>query len=73
MEDLNNFATKNNVYLSSEELIFTYGFVKKNWADIIRNPGSLNIEQYKDKYSPENFIKIQALLQEYFNKFQGFM
>ena len=60
-EDVQNFALKNNVYLSDAELDFTFLFVKKNWDTIIRNPNLLNFERIKDHYSPENYIKIQKL------------
>ena len=50
-EDVNNFAIKNNVSLSEEELNFTYEFVKKNWNTILSNPNLFHMERYKDKLS----------------------
>ncbi len=68
-DQLNNFAIQNNVTLSEEELDFTYEFVKKNWETIIRNPNLLNLERFKDRYSIENYQKIQKLLQFYYQKY----
>ena len=51
LDDINNFALKNNISLSAEELEFTYIFVKKNWQTIIANPSSLNLDRYTDKFT----------------------
>ncbi len=65
-EQVMNFAQKNQIFLSQEELDFTYTFVKKNWEMIFRNPNLLKLERYKDKFSEENFIKIQKLFVLYY-------
>ncbi len=72
-EDVNNFALKNNVYLSDAELSFTYEFLKKNWQPILANPSMLNLERYKDHYSAENFVKIKKLLKEYSIKYKNYL
>lgn len=72
-EDVNNFAISKNTYLSSEELDFVYVFVKKNWEQVIKNPKLLNLDRYKDHFSPENFIKIKKLFTEYSSKYQAFL
>lgn len=72
-EDVLNFAIKNNVSLSEEELDFTYLFVKKNWDKILRNPNLLNFDRFKDRYSEENFIKIQKLYQMYYQKYGHYL
>ncbi len=68
-EQVLNFAQKNQIFLSQEELDFTYTFVKKNWEMIFRNPNLLKLERYKDKFSEENFIKIQKLFVLYYQKY----
>lgn len=72
-EDVNNFALSKNIVLSPEELDFTYLFVKKNWEQVIKNPNLLNLERYQDKFSPENFIKIKKLFNEYSSRYQVFL
>jgi len=72
-EDVNNFAISKNANLSSEELDFTYNFVKKNWEQVIKNPKLLNLERYKDHYSPDNYNKIVKLFNEYSSKYQAFL
>ena len=68
-DDINNFAIKNNINLSLEELDFTYSFIKKNYLIILNNPNEFNFSLYKDKYSEENFIKINNLIIEYRQKY----
>lgn len=72
-EEVNNFALSKNVYLTQEELDFTYDFVKKNWEQVISNPSLLNLERYKNHFSSENFNKINKLFNEYSAKYQAFL
>lgn len=72
-DDVNNFAISKNVTLSSEELDFTYLFIQKNWEQIIKNPKLLNLDRYKDNFSPDNFFKIKKLFNEYSAKYQNLL
>ena len=72
-EDVNKFAISKNIYLSNEELNFTYEFIKKNWREILKNPNLFEIERYKDKFSQENFTKVKQLFLEYYRKFGSFL
>lgn len=69
---LNNFALKNNITLSEEELNFTYNFIKKNWEIIYNNKATFDITKYKSKYTEENFIKITNLIKEYKIKYSKY-
>ncbi len=40
---------------------------------VIKNPNLLNLELYKDHYTPENFQKIKKLFLEYSAKYQNFL
>lgn len=71
--DINNFAISKKIYLNSEELDFTYDFIKKNWKDIIKNPNLFDIDRYKNKYTAQNFINIKKVFQEYFQKFRNYL
>lgn len=72
-EDVFNFAVRNNIFLSNEELNFTYAFIKKNWQDIVKNPNLFEIEKYKNRFSEENFKKVKQLFKEYHQKFGSFL
>lgn len=73
IEDINNFLIKKDIYLNNEELEFTYKFVKKNWNQILSDPNTFNINNYKDKYSIENFKKINNLVKESYIKYRKYL
>lgn len=72
-EQVDDFARKNNVELSAEELDFTFLFVKKNWQAILSNPDALNLERYKEKFSEENYKKIEELIKFYVLKYKNYL
>ena len=73
INDVNNFAISKGVNLNNEELQFTYEFIKKNYKTILGNPSLLNLDLYKNKFSPENFEKVKKILNEYYTKYQRFL
>lgn len=73
INDVNNFAISKNIHLSPEELTFVYDFVSKNWEQVIRNPKLLNLDRYKDRFSPENFKKIKKLFLEYSARYSSYI
>ncbi|MBQ4584126.1 MAG: hypothetical protein IJA94_04495 [Bacilli bacterium] len=73
VNDVNNFAISKGVNLSNEELQFTYEFIKKNYKTILGNPSLLNLNLYKNKFSPDNFEKVKKILNEYYTKYQRFL
>ena len=72
-EDVNNFAIKNNVTFSEEELNFTYDFVNKNWKTILGNHGMFDMSRYKEKFSEENYNKMQILVKQYTFKYRDYL
>lgn len=72
-QDVNQFAIKNNVYLSGGELKFIYNYVKENWKIILKNPDNLNLDQHRSKFSPHNFNKLKFLLNEYYQKYGHYL
>jgi len=64
-EDINNFALKNNINLNNNELEFIYNFIKTRYKDVLNNPSSFNLVKYKQNFSNENFIKINAIVNRY--------
>ena len=69
INDVNNFAINNNITLSEEELIFTYNFIKKNYLVLLNDPNLLDMNKYKDRYSEENYNKINELIDNYKKKY----
>ncbi len=73
INDVNNFAISKNIHLSPEELNFVYDFISKNWEQIVRNPKLLNLDRFKDHFSPENFEKVKKLFLEYSARYSSFI
>ena len=72
-EEVNNFALSKNIVLSETELEFTYNFIKKNWEQVLNNPKLLNLDRYQKEFSPDNFVKIKKLFNEYSSRYQAFL
>lgn len=66
-EDIINFANKKDIRLSNKELDFTYNFIKNNYKEIMKDKYKYNLKDYKDKFSNENYNKIDKLIKEYIN------
>ena len=64
-EDLLKFAKKNNLKVSENELDFLYTFIKNNYEYYLKNPNLLDISKYKDKFSSENYIFLNNLVNKY--------
>ena len=73
IQDVNNFAISKNIILSPEELQFVYDFISKNWEQVVKNPKLLNLDHYKNRFSPENFEKIKKLFLEYSSRYSSFI
>lgn len=73
IQDLNEFAMKNDVYLSKNELEFTYKFVKKNYQKILSNFKDFDFSKYKNNYTNENYLKITKLLDKYSQQYSQFL
>ncbi len=63
IEDVNNYALKNDIHLSKDELEFTYKFIKKNYEVLYANP-NIDLSKFKSHYSDENYIKINKLIEK---------
>lgn len=64
-EDIIHFAKKNNLTVTESEVDFLYTFIKKNFEYYLKNPNSLDISDYKDKFSSENYEFLTNLINKY--------
>lgn len=65
LNDIFNFASKNSVNLSLDESEFILRFLKNNWYSLLKNQNIEVIDNYKNNFSPENFVKIKELVEYY--------
>ena len=66
-DDILLFANKHNINLNSDELDFTYSYIKNNYKEVLNNKDRFNFDEYKEKFSEENFYKIKELINTYIN------
>lgn len=64
-EDILLFAQKNDINLSDNELDFTYDFIKNNYREAIQNKDTFDLSAYRNRFSSENYEKIENLLLKY--------
>ena len=64
-QDILNFAIKNNLKVTDEELNFVYNFIKYNYKTVLNNPNSFNLSNYKNNFSSENYNFINSLISKY--------
>ena len=72
-EQIKLFASEKGANLSQSEVDFLYTFIKNNYKDIINNPNTFNIDNYKNKFSIKNYIIIKEVFNEYFQKFKNYL
>jgi len=62
MEQFNSMALDNGIKLSKNELEFSFNFIKNNWKEVLANQDSFDLSMYKDKFSDDNYKKIEELI-----------
>jgi len=55
-------ALDNGIKLSKNELEFSFNFIKNNWKEVLANQDSFDLSMYKDKFSDDNYKKIEELI-----------
>ena len=69
IDDINNFAINNNIYLSHNELKFIYNYINNNYLLLLEKPNEFDISKYKNIFSNDNYIKISNLIEIYKKKY----
>ena len=69
IDDINNYLITNDIYLSKEELKFTYQFIKNNFIIYLNDIDNFNIDDYKNYYNSKNFEQIKSLYEKAYQKY----
>ena len=64
-DDINNFALKQGVSLTKEELDIIYNYVKKDYKTVIYGNPRVILDELKDKVKPFTYSKIENLYQQF--------
>ncbi len=68
INDVNNFATNNNISLKNGENKIIYDFIKNNWKEAYKGDTLKEIYKIKEKVSTDTFNKILELYNKYKDK-----
>jgi len=72
IDNLREFALKNNINLSNSELEYLLNLTKNHFEDILVNENKyLNLVQ--NNINPEAFIKVKELFLYYKNRYKGYL
>lgn len=72
IDDIKEFASKNQIKLSDSELIIIYNTLKKD-IELIINDSDVVFKSLKKKISEENYMKIYALFSDYKKKYKNYL
>lgn len=72
IDNLREFALKNNINLNNTELEYLLNLTKNHFEDILVNEDKyLNL--VKNNINPEAFIKVKELFLHYKNRYKGYL
>ena len=73
INNINDFAIKNNIYLSKKELNTLYDVIKNKNEEILYGDDTLIKDYLKQNLSEENYQKVITLYEEYRTKFGDYL
>ncbi len=73
INNINDFATKNNIFLSKKELDTLYSVVKNRYEEILYGDDSLVRDYLCQNLTEENYDKVINLYEEYYSKFGNYL
>ena len=71
-DDINNFALKNNIYLSNKELD-TINYILQNEVENLINDSDKVFTNYKNSFTVENYNKISTIFNEYKKRYKKYL
>lgn len=72
IDKLQEFADKNNINLTNNELNYILNLIQENYDDIIKND-TIYLEKLKNNINENEFIKIKELYLYYKNKYKNYL
>ena len=70
INDVTNFASKNNISLSNMEAKIIYDTIKTNWETIVFNDHNIVLNKVKSNLSTDLYFKINDLIIKYKEKYK---
>lgn len=73
IDDVNKFAIKNNIYLSTDELNIIFITLKNNWETILYCDPKPIFDDLKTKLNPNSYQKGLALYNTYYEMYKNYL
>ncbi len=73
INNINDFAEKNNCFLNKNELNLLYDCIKVHYLDILKGNDSYVIETLRSNLTEENFDKVINLYNLYKSKYKNYL
>lgn len=73
IDNINDFAVKNNIKLNEKELNTLLDVVKNHYRELLDGNDEKVKEYLKNNLTDENFEKVTNLYNEYKEKYQGYL
>lgn len=73
VEDVKDFALKNNILLSEEELQLIYHTLQQNWETVLYQDPTPVFERLKGQLSPDSYQKGIQLFEKYHNLYKDYL
>lgn len=72
-QDVINFALKNSISLTENEIDLIYLNIKSNWHELIFGDYKTILEKYKDQINQNTYQKIEEFIILYKDKYQNYL
>ena len=73
INNINDFAVKNNIILNEKELNILYEITKNHYEELLKGNDTKIANYLKENLTEENYIKVTNLYDEYKTKYQGYL
>lgn len=73
LSDIDDFARKNGIVLTNDELDLVYYHIKNNWRTIVYGNPKPILEDLKSKVDSLTYQKIENLYVEFRNKYSSYL
>lgn len=73
INDVYDFALKENIKLNDNEAKIIYSYIKNNWKEIIFDDYKPILEKAKPNLNSETYLKIEELIIKFKNKYKSYL
>lgn len=73
MEDIEQFALENGIFLDKDETIYLYHTIQTKWENVVFGSKEEVLKEAKGKLKPSTYKKVEELLYFYSEKYKRYL